>query len=253
MAKQKRKRIIKLVKTEYRVGDTVPISAIYECSDCWNVTAFKRGEVFLPCEECHEPDEDQYWYRTNQVLHFVTKNLNTEFEKLETGSLKLADFIAEVAGNVWFIYIHLIWFGLWIYMNNGGSFFGISNFDPYPFGFLTMVVSLEAIFLSLFILISQNRSSQKSELRAELDYQTNLKTEKDVAEVLSILRMMQEEERLIERRTSEVLEDANIILERTKPKSRSHKARVRDKHRRKKAEEIMEDAGIDTVEPEKEE
>jgi uncharacterized membrane protein len=115
-----------------------------------------------------------------------------------------------------------------------------------------MVVSLEAIFLSLFILISQNRSSQKSELRSELDYQTNLKTEKDVAEVLSILRTMQEEERIIGQRTSEVLEDANIILERTKPKSRSKKAKQRDKARSRKKDAIMEEAGIDVVEPDDE-
>jgi uncharacterized membrane protein len=246
---KKRKRIIKLVKTEYRIGDIVPISAIYECSDCWNVTAFKKGERFLPCEECHDADDDQHWYRTNQVLHFVTKNLNTEFEQIETFSLKLADLIAETAGNIWFIYLHIIWFAWWIWVNTGHPSFGYVDFDPFPFGLMTMVVSLEAIFLSLFILISQNRQSQKSELRAELDYQTNLKTEKDVAEVLSILRLMQEEERLIEKRTSEVLEDANIILERTKKKKKGPKQKVREK----KADQIMEDAGIETVEPAEEE
>ena len=246
MGGKKRKRIIKLLKTEYRIGDTVPVSAIYECSDCWNVTAFKHGEHFLPCEECRDPDDEQHWYRTNQFVHFVSKNLNTEFEKIETGSLRLADWIAETAGNIWFIYFHVIWFGWWIWRNTLSSEF---HFDPFPFGLLTMIVSLEAIFLSLFILISQNRSSQKSELRAELDYQTNLKTEKDVAEVLSILRTMQEEERIIGQRTSEVLEDANIILERTKPRSRNKK---RDKARSKKKDAIMEEAGIDVIEPKEE-
>jgi uncharacterized membrane protein len=234
---KKRTDVIRLLKTEYAIGDRVPESAIYECSECEKITAFRAGETFLPCEEDHH-DDVQTWYRTNQFVHFVSKNVNIEFEKLETNSLKLADWIAEKAGNIWFIYFHVVWYFLWIYTNTGHSLFGISNFDPYPFGFLTMVVSLEAIFLSLFILISQNRSSQKSELRAELDYQTNLKTEKDVAEVLSILHELREEERLIEQETSEVLEDANIILEKPKRKMRS-KA-----ERENRTDEIMKEAGI---------
>jgi uncharacterized membrane protein len=235
MAK-KRKRMIKIVQTEYAIGDRVPLSAIYECSDCWNVTAFRKGEIFLPCEECHDPAEDQHWYRTNQVLYFVTKNLNSEFERIETWSLRAADWIAEISGSVWFVIFHIVWFGWWILTNTGadGRFF-----DPFPFGLLTMIVSLEAIFLSTFILISQNRSSQQSELRAELDYQTNLNTEKQVAEVLSILRSMQEDERLIKRTTGEVLQDANILLKRAKKKKRKAKAT--------KAERIIEEAGIEQV------
>jgi uncharacterized membrane protein len=244
--KRGQSRIVKLLKTEYQIGDVAPVSAIYECSDCWTVTAFKKGERFLPCEESHESD-DQYWYRTNQFVHFVSKNLNSEFEKIETGSLKVADWIAEISGSIWFIFFHVVWFGWWIWTNVSPT--GL-QFDPYPFGLLTMIVSLEAIFLSTFILISQNRQSAKSELRAELDYQTNLKTEKDVAEVLSILHTMQEEERIIGQKTSEVLEDANIILDRTKRRSRKQKQR--DKARSRKKDQIMEDAGIDVVEPEEE-
>jgi uncharacterized membrane protein len=243
---KKRNRIIKLLKTEYRIGDHVPVSAIYECSDCWNVTAFKSGERFLPCEECLDVDDDQHWYKTNQVLHFVTKNVNTEFERIETFSLKAADWIAEISGSIWFVIFHVVWFGWWIWVN---TMPGYVHFDSFPFGLLTMVVSLEAIFLSTFILISQNRQGQQSELRAELDYQTNINTEKQVAEILSILRQMLEEERLIVRTTNEVLEDANIILERTQPKRKTRKQRQLDKVRDRRADKIMEDAGIEDVDP----
>jgi uncharacterized membrane protein len=235
MGGKKRGKIIRLLKTEYKIGDMVPTSAIYECSECEKITAFRKAEVFLPCEEDHS--DEQHWYRTNQFVHFVSRNLNDEFEKIETRSLRFADWIAEVAGNIWFVYLHVIWYALWIWANTGGSVFGFSNFDPYPYGFLTMVVSLEAIFLSLFILISQNRSAQKSELRAELDYQTNLKTEKDVAEILSILNELREEDKLIEQETSEVLEDANILLETPKPKKHGT-------HHHKKVREIIKEAGI---------
>lgn len=244
--KRKRKKpIIRLVKTEYKNGDTVPISAIYECSDCWNITAFREGEKFLPCEECNasDDDDDQHWFRTNQFLHFVTKNLNTEFDKLETFSLQLADKIAEMAGNIWFALAHIVWFLLWIYINDGHSLFGIAVFDPYPYGLLTMWVSLEAIFLSLFILISQNRQSQKSELRAELDYQVNLKTEKDVAEVLSILREMREEVQDIEDDTSELLGESESAkhVKRKKTSKRASSIRTQKTH------ELMRDAGIHII------
>ncbi len=238
-SKVKRKKpIIRLLKTEYVNGDTVPVGAIYECSDCWNITAFKQGERFLPCEECDNPDDDQHWVRTNQFVHFVTKNLNTEFEKIEGVSLQIADKIAELAGNVWFAVLHVFLFAFWIYVNSGHTMFGISGFDPYPYGFLTMCVSLEAIFLSLFILISQNRQSQKSELRAELDYQVNLKTEKDVAEVLSILREMREEVQDIEEDTSELLEEQSHAKRRKQKPLRS---------RDEKAHDIFEDAGIRVI------
>lgn len=236
--KNKRKKpIIRLLKTEYVNGDTVPVSAIYECSDCWNITAFKQGERFLPCEDCDNPDDDQHWVRTNQFVHFVTKNLNTEFEKIESVSLQVADKIAELAGNVWFAVVHVIWFSMWIYINNGHTILGIRQFDPFPYGLLTMWVSLEAIFLSLFILISQNRQSQKSELRAELDYQVNLKTEKDVAEVLSILREMREEVQDIEEDTSELLEEQTHQVKRKKGSA----------HRDDKTHDILKDAGIHVI------
>lgn len=234
---KRKKPIIRLLKTEYANGDTVPVSAIYECSDCWNITAFKQGERFLPCEECDNPDDDQHWMRTNQFIHFVTKNLNTEFETIETFSLQVADKIAEIAGNVWFSVVHIFLFAFWIYVNNGHPMFGLGVFDPFPYGLLTMWVSLEAIFLSLFILISQNRQSQKSELRAELDYQVNLKTEKDVAEVLSILRDMHEEVKDIEEDTSELLEETQ---------AHPNKKRI-PKSRDDKTHDIFKDAGIHVI------
>jgi|GEM_PF-2588888 len=244
---KKRKNLIgvRFLKTEYAVRDTVPVSAIYECSVCENLTAYKKGERFLPCEERHETDEEESWYRTNEFVNFVSKNLNTEFERIETISLRIADVIAEISGSVWFVIFHIVWFSLWVRMNTGHKLFGLVDFDPYPFGLLTMVVSLEAIFLSAFILISQNRSGQKSELRAELDYQTNLKTEKDVAEILSILHELREEDRLIKKETDEVLRDAHIILE------QMPKKRKKPIHHHKKAKDIIKNAGIDDVSPNK--
>ena len=68
-----------------------------------------------------------------------------------------------------FVYIHIAWFTIWVLLNTGR--YGIEPFDPFPYGLLTMIVSLEAIFLSTFVLISQNQMSKESENRAELDLQ----------------------------------------------------------------------------------
>ena len=238
--KRKKSHIVRLLKIEYKIGDIVPVSAIYECGECENLTAYKKGERFVPCEERHD-DEDEHWYRTNEFVHFVSKNLNTEFERIEGFSLKAADIIAEWAGSIWFVFLHIIWFWFWIHVNTGNTLFGITDFDPYPFGLLTMIVSLEAIFLSTFILISQNRSGQKSELRAELDYQTNLKTEKEVAEILSILHQLRDDDRLSKRETDEVLRDAHIVLKKTKKRKRNKK--------NKKVKAMIRSAGIDIVTP----
>ena len=81
---------------------------------------------------------------------------------------RIADRITELAGSMRFVYLHVIWFGLWIAINVGllGFVFG-NGFDPFPFGLLTMIVSLEAIFLSTFVMISQNRADQKRQVLAD--------------------------------------------------------------------------------------
>ena len=89
---------------------------------------------------------------------------------------RLAEVISNFAGSVPFVYIHIFWFTVWITMNLG-AFGRRFEFDRFPFGLLTMVVSLEAIFLSTFILITQNRQETRSESRAEFDFRNNVRGE----------------------------------------------------------------------------
>ncbi|HYJ47500.1 MAG TPA: DUF1003 domain-containing protein [Pyrinomonadaceae bacterium] len=101
---------------------------------------------------------------------------------------RIADAITDFSGSMAFVYVHVVWFGLWIFLNIGLVHIPhLSEFDPFPFSFLTMVVSLEAIFLSTFVLISQNRLSAASEKRAELDLQVNLLAEQKATKVLEML------------------------------------------------------------------
>lgn len=88
---------------------------------------------------------------------------------------RLADRITAVAGSLNFAYIHTVWFGIWILVNIGAI--GVSmQFDKYPFGLLTMVVSLEAIFLSTFVMVSQNRQAARSNVRSQIDFESNLQS-----------------------------------------------------------------------------
>ncbi|MFF1745127.1 DUF1003 domain-containing protein [Streptomyces mirabilis] len=89
---------------------------------------------------------------------------------------RIADAITTFAGTMQFVYIHAAWFTVWIAFNEG--LFGDSAvWDPYPFGLLTMIVSLEAIFLSTFVMVSQNRQAMREKVRADLDFETNIRSE----------------------------------------------------------------------------
>src|SRR5689334_9884601 len=99
--------------------------------------------------------------------------------------LALADWLNDLAASPKFFVLHAIWFLVWIPWNVG--LLGLKPFDPYPFGLLTMVVSLEAIFLSIFVLMAQKRESAIAELREELALQVNLRMEEEVTKTLQLV------------------------------------------------------------------
>jgi uncharacterized membrane protein len=88
----------------------------------------------------------------------------------------VTDAITSFAGSLSFVYIHVGWFALWVLVNVGLFGSGLA-WDDYPFGLLTLIVSLEAIFLSTFVMISQNRQAARADVRSELDFETNLRSE----------------------------------------------------------------------------
>jgi uncharacterized membrane protein len=109
----------------------------------------------------------------------VSRNVNEEMEdKLPTLQL-IADWIAWFSGSMQFLILNGLWFVIWIAVNT--LHLGVEQFDPFPFGLLTMIVSLEAIFLSCFVLISQNRQAAKDKIRADIEYDVNVKAELEVA------------------------------------------------------------------------
>jgi uncharacterized membrane protein len=107
-----------------------------------------------------------------------------EAERARGFQERMADAITAFSGSMPFVYLHILWFGGWILWNVG---LGRSQpFDPYPFGMLTTIVSLEAIFLSTFVLITQNRQAKVADRRADLDVQVNLLAEHEITRLLRL-------------------------------------------------------------------
>lgn len=98
---------------------------------------------------------------------------------------RISDAVAGFVGTLWFVVIHLALFVLWIVWNVG--WLGLAPFDPFPFVFLTLLVSFEAVLTSTFVLIKQNRMSSRADQRAHFDLQVNLLTERELTKALQLL------------------------------------------------------------------
>ena len=100
---------------------------------------------------------------------------------------RVSDALTRATGSTPFVVLHALFFAGWILVNTG-SVPAVAPFDPYPFSFLTLVVSLEAIFLSVFVLMSQNRMTRVAEQRARLDLQIDLLAERELTALLHMVR-----------------------------------------------------------------
>jgi CRP/FNR family transcriptional regulator, cyclic AMP receptor protein len=108
----------------------------------------------------------------------VSRNVNEEVEVHSTTLQRVADWIAWFSGSMAFLMLNGAWFIIWISLNTLPL--GVEPFDPFPFGLLTMIVSLEAIFLSCFVLVSQNRQAEKDRVRSDIEYEVNIKAELEI-------------------------------------------------------------------------
>ena len=104
---------------------------------------------------------------------------------------KIADWLTQKFGTVLFLGINAVWFTVWLVINFG-LIPGLKPFDPFPFGLLTMIVSLEAIFLAIIVLISQNREEKISDLREESNLQIDIFMERELSKVLELIQLLLE-------------------------------------------------------------
>ncbi len=99
----------------------------------------------------------------------------------------IADIIANFSGTMTFVFLHVLWFAIWFLINTGVLPIA-PRFDPYPFILLAMIVSVEGVLLSTFVLMKQNRMQYKSDARDHLNLQIDLLAEKEVTKTLQLLR-----------------------------------------------------------------
>ncbi len=124
-------------------------------------------------------------------LRVVARNIEAlieargRFEQRKTREQRIADAITKFAGSMWSVYAHGALYGGWILVNTG-IVPGVMPWDRFPFVMLAMAASVEAIFLSTFVLISQNRMSEVADRRADLDLQINLLSEHEITRLLDL-------------------------------------------------------------------
>jgi uncharacterized membrane protein len=119
----------------------------------------------------------------------VSKNVNEQVEEERSNIiLRVADVVANFSGSITFLVIHVVFFAFWLTINMTSA-----AFDPFPFGLLTMAVSLEAIILSTLLLFSSNRQGARDRIRADIEYEINMKAELEVAHLHEKTDKMYEE------------------------------------------------------------
>lgn len=137
------------------------------CPACGGVNS--GDAVFCGNHQCHKALGE---------FKYVLEELQAKKKRVE----KLADKVTSFIAKPHFIIIHMIWFSIWILANEG--YLGLlPNFDQYPYSLLGIILAIEAVFITGFLLISQNHQASYSEKRAELDYEVNIRSYRKLIEL----------------------------------------------------------------------
>jgi len=132
-------------------------------------------------------------FEGKQEGHHVYKTLKAKANAKRTPAERFADVITSYSGNFGFLSLNILIFIIWILVNTN-KIPGVLPFDPYPFQFLTMAVSLEAIILSILVLMSQNRAGKIDDLREEIHLQVNLISEREITKTIELVAKIAEKQ-----------------------------------------------------------
>lgn len=119
----------------------------------------------------------------------VIKSFEAKARVNRTPAEKIADTMTNSFGSMGFLISNVVWFSLWMLINTN-RIPGVAPFDPFPFGLLTTMVSLEAIFLAIIVLLSQNRASRIDDLRQEVDLQINTLAEEEITKIIELQMLL---------------------------------------------------------------
>lgn len=149
-------------------------------------------------------------------VHAVEENIRSvvemdhQFDRKRSLVDRVADAIGSFSGSMAFVGLHVVWFTLWFLINTG-ALRVLPKFDPFPFILLAMIVSVEGVLLSTFVLMKQNRMQQRSDARHQLDLQINLLAEKEVTKALQLLRRMARKMEIADVETDADLEEMAAV------------------------------------------
>ncbi|HOE34140.1 MAG TPA: DUF1003 domain-containing protein [Anaerolineaceae bacterium] len=144
-----------------------------------------QEKLFFGPEENYDPD----------LVHVLEENIRTSVElqkkarQRRSFEQRLSDRVASIASHISFLYIHLVIIIVHILINSG--WFGNKPYDPYPFSLLIGIITVEVLFLSTLILISQNRDEAEADRRAELDLQMSMLNQYEITRILKMLEEME--------------------------------------------------------------
>lgn len=121
----------------------------------------------------------------------IFKSIKAKADSERTATERIADWMTSTFGSMTFLVVNVVFFTAWILINTNQITL-IKSFDPFPFSLLTTIVSLEAIILAIFVLISQNRNSKVDDLREETHLQVNLISEKEITKLMKMMAIVLE-------------------------------------------------------------
>ena len=151
------------------------------------------GPHLVVCPQCGGQNTADAVFCANPACHKALGEFRYAEEEIAREARaheRVADRVAAFIANPYFIVLHAFWFLLWIAVNTGLVTFS-PMFDAYPFGLLGIILSIEAIFITGFVLISQNRQSAHAEKRSELDYEVNVRTFREIQSMKGVLADIQ--------------------------------------------------------------
>ena len=134
---------------------------------------------------------DRFFKEHENTHGKILRSIKAKADARRTNSERLADWMTDTFGSIGFLIFNVSLFLVWVVINTG-MIKGVPPFDPFPFMLLTTIVSLEAIVLAVFVLISQNRAAKVDDLREEIHLQINLIAEKEITKVGKMLAMLLE-------------------------------------------------------------
>lgn len=138
-----------------------------------------------------EPKSVAFFSETDEPKKKVIKSIKAKADNKRTSFEKISDWLTSSFGSLTFLLINCSVFILWLLINTGQIYF-ITPFDPFPFSLLTTAVSLEAIILAIFVLISQNRTEKVDDLREEIHLQINIIAEKEITKIMKMQALLLE-------------------------------------------------------------